>query len=96
MLLKKVLEIVGEVSKTKEVDSENLSQSLDFIHACDVPPKEESIKNIYNENPGEILIVSIHVEDTFIDGILNDYHVDIEDSSDEEPLASQDNDENYD
>lgn len=48
-----------------------------------------------NKNPIEALVVSVTVIYTFINDILNDNHVETEeDSSDEEPIASQVDDGN--
>lgn len=55
---------------------------------------EDSIENILNEKTVEVPPVSVHVEYTFIDYILNKYHQNTEDTNDEEPLASQVNDKN--
>lgn len=50
-----MLENVAEVSKTntktQNVNSENLTQTVDSLHACDKPPNEDIIENIFSENP---------------------------------------------
>lgn len=87
-------EMAVEVSKkNQDVESENLTQTLDSIHACDEPPREDSIENIFSENPIEVPTVIFMSQKPSYD-IINDYYVDTGDSSDEEPLASQANDEN--
>lgn len=47
-----------------------------------------------NKNPIEALVVSVTIIYTFVNDILNDNHVETEDSSDEEPIASQVDDGN--
>lgn len=35
--------VEGHKPRTKDVDSENLNQTLDSLNACDKPPREDNI-----------------------------------------------------
>lgn len=84
-----VSKIVTEGSKTQNIDADNFTKTLDSIHACDKPPRNDDVDKMFNENTISKLVI-----DTFIDGILHDYPEDTEDSCDEESLTVQDNDVN--
>lgn len=92
-IVNNVFKIVTKVSKTQDFDTENLTQTIDSIHACDDPYREDDVDKMLYENPISEN-VSVYVVDTFIYGILRDYHKDMKDSSDEDPLATQVVDEN--
>lgn len=91
--VKGVSENVYEVFKTKtqDVDFENLTQTLDYNHAYDKPPREDSIEYIFCENIIETPIVGVSIVDIIINEILDQKHVETQDSSDGESQDSQGN-----
>lgn len=85
-----VVDISKPISKIQDVDSKNLTQTLESLHAYDQPRKEDNIDKILVEKSVEGSLVDVSVIDTFLDDIFNDKHVDIKGLSDEKSQESQD------
>lgn len=78
-------------TKTQDVDFYNLNQTLKLMHACDKPLSEDKIEKIIGENPLEELVIDVTIFDSFIDNVLNGKDYESEYSSDEDPIARQEN-----
>lgn len=73
----------------QDVDSKNLTVTLDSLNVCDQPPKEDNIDKTLGEKAVEESPTDVPEINTFHDDILNDKHVETKDSSDEKSQASQ-------
>ncbi|CAI8588552.1 unnamed protein product [Vicia faba] len=60
------------------------------LHACDKPPMEDNILKICLVKTLGTSSIGVPVVETFINDILNDKHVETEDSRDEKSLEIQD------
>lgn len=86
---KNVAEISKPSSMVQDVDSKNLTLTLDSVNVCDQPPKEDNIDKTLGEKAVEESPMDVPEINTFHDDILNDKHVETKDSSDEKSQASQ-------
>lgn len=88
---KNVIEVPKPRTKTQDVDSDNLNQTLEPMHVCDKTTSEDSFEKIFIEKPIKEPDVDVPVFDTFIDNILNDMDFDSGDSSYEGPIVRKEN-----
>lgn len=78
---KNVVDILKPITKVQDVDSENLTQALDSLHASDQPPNEETIIKVLEEESGKEPPTYVPVIYTFLDDIMNDTLMETEDFS---------------
>lgn len=87
---KTFIEVHKPRTKTHDVDSDNLNQTLEPMHVYDKTTNEDSFEKILVEKPIEEPDVDVLVFDTFIDNILNDMDFDNGVSSYEDPDVVED------